>query len=327
MIISIPVNYICNLSCKYCYFDKNSNKYIDKIIVNKIILDIVKNISFNEKIDFFLDMKEPFLTPHLIKLIILQIEKYCKKYNYWITIYTNWTLEIKKEIIVFLLKRKNIWFHISLDGINNFERWITSIQFMKIINNITLIKKYFNYNIWYVIDDYTSTLTYKNFLNIYLFFIKLNFLNVSFYRKRMIWISWNISEYWNYIIWFLQIKKFILEINNTRFKLWKLILNDTHLWILFDWIYWCWALKNNILWYDLLWNKNFCSESIGQWEINYKSSLLKVNLFKKSKCIKCEIRKFCNSPCILEWDYKCIFLKLLHNFKINNFKFTNNNLI
>lgn len=311
MIISIPINYICNLSCKYCYFqEKSTQKLINKYIIRKILNNISNNYWFKKK-SFFIDMKEPLLHQDLIILLIEKTEEIFFN-NYEITIFTNWTIDISEVLFNFLLKRhKKISFHFSLDGINNYERWVDKKQFIKIINNIRKIKKYFHYNIWYVVDDYTSQMTFVDILKIYIFFIKLNFLNVNFYRKRIIWIKSTLEEYSYYLDNFFIFKQNILIINKKRQNNKLQILNDTHM--LQNIEYWCGTLRNNMIAYDLVWEKNFCSESIWQWEKLFNLTLKKVEVFRKEKCDICELKRICNSPCILEWEYKCLFYKKLYN--------------
>lgn len=316
MIISFPVNYLCNLKCKYCYFEKNEIRKIDKFIIRKILNNI--NIKNKNNINIFLDMKEPLLTPDIIELIISEINILFIKNSYSITIFTNWTLKIPNDLLLFLLSYKNIIsFHISLDWVGNYERWLNKKQFIQVVQNITLVKKYFIYNIWYVIDDYTSKLSYNDLIKIYLFFIKLWFLNVNFYRKRIIWIECSFEKYSEYVDLYFKVKSYLLDITLKRKNNNKLFLIDKDLLSLFNKEYWCWALKNEISAYDMDWKKHFCSEAIGQWEKGFDYTFLKMKLFKDKNCSQCKLTNICSSPCILEWEFKCIFLRKQYEFYID----------
>lgn len=318
MIISIPVNYICNLSCKYCYFDKSVNKKINIFILDKIFKSILSGYSINgQSTSFFLDMKEPMLHQEIIILIIEYIERKFEQDYAGITIFTNGTLPIQNTTLTFLLQRKEkISFHISLDGINNFSRGVNKKQFFSIIANIKKIKKYFIYNIWYVLDDYDVNLNQNNLEAIYSFFIKMWFLNIQFYRKRILWVDIWKEKYKIYSKKFIKTLLQLYLITKERKKKGLTYIKYNFKKFFVSW-YGCGALKNEISWYDLEWNKHFCSEAIGLYEVSYDITFEKVKKFKAKYCVKCYLQTVCSSPCILEKEYKCIFNKEHYTY-INN---------
>lgn len=167
----------CNLKCNYC------NKYSwNNFIKLELFEKIISQISSSNKIDFLcLWWWEPMLHPNFFDILkIIENNFLNYKWNFKLSINTNWTLLWKNilfiESLIKKLKNINFFIYISLDWygtIWNLNRNITDKQFIKIQDNINLCKKlklYKNFNFWIssvLTTDFIRIKDFKYFLDFY----------------------------------------------------------------------------------------------------------------------------------------------------------------
>lgn len=150
--VSLIITTRCNLSCKYCYYNKNSNVYNK----NEGFLSTMSISNFfsqyaGKKLDVIsITGGEPFLHPEINKIIDL-IMPYTKS----IVILTNGTLLTENEIL--WLKDRNIELHISIDSLSYDYNGKVRGQHPKLMSTLNVLQKYNYTNV-----VLTPTLSSKN---------------------------------------------------------------------------------------------------------------------------------------------------------------------
>lgn len=110
LIAGIIITNDCNLHCPHC-FSINNNKYMSLQTFKKTIDDLYEN----DIISIYITGGEPFIHPNIVEMI-----KYVKRYNFYVTIHTNAT-KIDEQVlreINYLLDENDI-IQVSIDGATN----------------------------------------------------------------------------------------------------------------------------------------------------------------------------------------------------------------
>jgi MoaA/NifB/PqqE/SkfB family radical SAM enzyme len=144
--VEIEITTRCNLRCKHCCVQK-----YDKLMSMNKIKYILKLLNDKKVFEISLAGGEPFLHPHILKILAL-----CRQYNFATIITTNATL-LNESLIKKLAKFKNLAFVISLEGVGEINDMIRGKGvFEKVDQAIKKLKE----NNMYV--EISSTITKKN---------------------------------------------------------------------------------------------------------------------------------------------------------------------
>ena len=318
-----PLDGVCNLSCKYCYFKNITEKQKTVSIMSDLILEKTIALFCNNQthIEFIWHGGEPLLAKIAFYKKVIDIQKYFKSTGIKIknSIQTNATL-IDKDWAMFF-KENNFSVGVSIDGPKNlhdkfryYENHSGSYE-----NTIKGIKLLQEFGVDFGIICCINSNSINEYDSIFNFFIENKITNIKFSRVRSFDgdSSYAISqkEYTKFLLTIFQ-KWIDMDNDNIKIRDIESIVNTIlggnqrecifaskcHKYLTIysngD-IYPCDSISKNTKYFfgnvlknnsaDILKNTNF---------INLKKELYKKQIY----CKNCRYRKICRGGCFLDWQ-------------------------